>query len=42
MKLKIKGSPGESSRFKGSEVTVVKARGNFRPMSTRIKLYQPD
>jgi hypothetical protein len=42
MRLKIKGSQAESSRYKGSEVTVVKSRGNFRPMSTRVKLYQAD
>lgn len=39
MRLKIKGLADSSQRFSDTEVTLVKARGNFRPLSTRLNLY---
>lgn len=39
IRLQIKDSPSSDS-FGEAEVTVIKARGNFRPLSTQISLYQ--
>lgn len=39
LSLKIEGSYGESSDFGDAEVTVLRARGNFRPLTTRLGLY---
>ncbi|MFT5937893.1 MAG: hypothetical protein ACI85S_002969, partial [Pseudohongiellaceae bacterium] len=35
----IKESSLQKDRFSAAEVTVLKARGNFRPLSTDIDLY---
>ncbi|HBW83445.1 MAG TPA: translesion DNA synthesis-associated protein ImuA [Gammaproteobacteria bacterium] len=40
LRLQIKGSAPEDSSFAAAEVTVIKARGNFRPLSTQLDLYQ--
>jgi hypothetical protein len=29
-----------SQGFNEADITVIKARGNFRPLTTRLKLYQ--
>lgn len=39
IRLQIKDSP-HSAGFNEAEITLVKARGNFRPLSTRLNLYQ--
>ena len=40
IRLKIKGSSSHKGSFTEAEVTVIKARGNFRPLTTHIDLYQ--
>ena len=40
MRLKIKDSTPGNSRSNLAEVTLIKARGNFRPLSARLDLYQ--
>ena len=40
IRLKIEDSYSEDAGFNESEVTVIKARGNFRSLSTNINLYQ--
>ncbi len=40
IRLKIQDSYSEDAGFNESEVTVIKARGNFRSLSTNINLYQ--
>ena len=39
MRLKINGLAHENRAFPDTEVTLIKARGNFRPLSTRLNLY---
>ncbi len=39
-RLKIEDSWSENAGFNESEVTLIKARGNFRPLSANINLYQ--
>lgn len=39
LRMEIKSSCEEGSAFSDAEVTVLKARGNFRPLSTRLDLY---
>ena len=39
LSLKVEGSYGENSDFSETEVTVLRARGNFRPLTTRLDLY---
>ncbi len=39
LRLKIKGWSANGDRFRDARVTVIKARGNFRPLSTRLRLY---
>ena len=46
IRLKIKDSlvrsnNKEASDFSETEITVINARGNFRPLTTRVNLYQP-
>lgn len=38
-RLQIKESSLQKDRFSAAEITVLKARGNFRPLSTDIDLY---
>ncbi|MDD9890362.1 MAG: translesion DNA synthesis-associated protein ImuA [Gammaproteobacteria bacterium] len=40
LRIQIKGSSSSSADFSTADVTVIKARGNFRPLTTRLKLYQ--
>ena len=40
IRLKIQDSYSENAGFNESEVTVIKARGNFRSLSANINLYQ--
>lgn len=40
IRLKIEDSPAKEGHFNESEVTLIKARGNFRPLTTRVNLYQ--
>lgn len=40
IRLQIKGSSSHKGSFTEAEVTVIKARGNFRPLTTHIDLYQ--
>ena len=40
MRLKIEDSPTVDVHSNESEVTLIKARGNFRPLTTRVNLYQ--
>lgn len=40
MRLKIEDSPSNEGHSNDSEVTLIKARGNFRPLTTRVNLYQ--
>ncbi len=40
VRIQIKGSQSQRDRFTRSEVTVIKARGNFRPLTTHVDLYQ--
>ncbi|NKB34841.1 MAG: translesion DNA synthesis-associated protein ImuA [Pseudomonadales bacterium] len=40
IRLQLKGSSSDINNFNEAEVTVVKARGNFRPLTTRLQLYQ--
>ncbi len=45
LSLKIESSYGADSGFSGAEVTILRARGNFRPLTTRLDLYphlEPD
>lgn len=39
MRLQIKGLDTADRGFSDTEVTLIKARGNFRPLSTRLNLY---
>lgn len=39
LRMEIKSSCEEDSSFSDAEVAVLKARGNFRPLSTRLDLY---
>lgn len=39
VRLQIKDSPSPGRRFSEAEVTVIKARGNFRPLTTRLNLH---
>jgi cell division inhibitor SulA len=40
IRLQIKDSSSRNSSFTEAEVTLIKARGNFRPLTTHIDLYQ--
>ena len=40
VRIHIKGSQLQRDRFSRSEVTVIKARGNFGPLTTHVDLYQ--
>ena len=40
VRIHIKGSQLQRDRFSRSEVTVIKARGNFGPLATHVDLYQ--
>ena len=40
MRMQIEGSSNKESTFSEAEVTLLKARGNFRPFTTRLNLYQ--
>ena len=40
MRLQIKGPTSNIGSFKEAEVTVIKARGNFQPLTIRLQLYQ--
>ena len=40
IRLKIKDSQTQQSSFSKAKISVIKARGNFRPLSTHIDLYQ--
>lgn len=40
LRLEIKDSMPSSGQFSETEITVTKARGSFRPLSTRVDLYQ--
>ena len=40
IRLKIEDSSPAEGHFNESEVTLIKARGNFRPLTTRVNLYQ--
>jgi cell division inhibitor SulA len=39
LRLQIKGSATDNRDFSQAEVTVIKARGNFRPLSAQFNLY---
>ena len=39
LRLKLKDRIANGDPFHDAEVTVIKARGNFRPLSTRLRLY---
>ena len=39
LRLQIKEPAPENRRFSAAEVTVIKARGNFRPLTTQLDLY---
>ncbi|MCG8413377.1 MAG: translesion DNA synthesis-associated protein ImuA [Pseudomonadales bacterium] len=39
MRMQIKDSPDNNGEFSEAEVTLLKARGNFRPFTTRLNLY---
>ena len=39
LRLQIKGSATDNPDFSRAEVTVIKARGNFRPLSAQFSLY---
>ncbi len=39
LRMEIKSSCDEGSTFSDTEVAVLKARGNFRPLSTQLDLY---
>ena len=39
LRLQIKGSSTDNRDFSRAEVTVIKARGNFRPLSAQFSLY---
>lgn len=40
IRLQIKDSASQGRTFSEAEVTVIKARGNFRPLTTQVDLYQ--
>lgn len=40
MRMKIEDSPAADVHSNESEVTLIKARGNFRPLTARVNLYQ--
>ena len=39
LRLQIKASATDNRDFSRAEVTVIKARGNFRPLSAQFSLY---
>ena len=40
IRLQIKGSSPHAGSFNEADVTVIKARGNFKPLTTQLELYQ--
>ena len=39
LRLQIKDSDSKNHQFSAAEITVIKARGNFRPLTTQLDLY---
>ncbi|MDP6650838.1 MAG: translesion DNA synthesis-associated protein ImuA [Gammaproteobacteria bacterium] len=39
IRLQIRGCPSKGDDFSTAEVTVIKAHGNFRPLTTQVNLY---
>jgi len=37
----VRSNNKEANDFSETEITVINARGNFRPLTTRVNLYQP-
>jgi hypothetical protein len=40
MRLQIKSFSPQAGSFNKAEVTIIKARGNFQPLTTHLELYR--